>query len=199
MRLSSMFFALLLSPFALSAQQATGNTASPAIPNDQPRLVDKSPMDPQRQQMLQSLLAQARARAASACPVGFSVNRRANGAVIWTVLGQPTFRSQGVDITFVRPSTKIVSADIVVHGYPPTVQAIPATPSAPSEVTQTFHLTANDDQPLLHSSVWTEHMTAISWVELTRLDYANGTSWQPSAAGQCRATPSLYLLVNSAR
>jgi hypothetical protein len=193
-----MLFALLLAPLTLSAQQPTGNTAPPAITSDQPRLVFKSTPDEQ-QQKLQSLLAQARARAASACPVGFSVNRRANGAIIRTVLKQPVYRSQGVDITFARPSTRIVSADIVVHGYPPTVQAIPATPSAPKEVTETFHLTANDDQPLLHSSIWTERMTAIGWVELTRLDYADGTSWQPSTAGQCRATPSLYLLVDSAR
>jgi hypothetical protein len=87
---------------------------------------------------------------------------------------------------------QIVSADIVVHGYPPTTRAIPATPSAPKEVTESFHLAPDADQPLLHTSVWTA-MTAIRWVELTRLDYADGTSWQSSTPRECTAAPSLYV------
>jgi hypothetical protein len=104
---------------------------------------------------------------------------------------------QGLDIDFARPESQIVSADIVVHGYPPTAHVIPATPSAPSEVTETFHLTAAAGKPLLHSSIWTAHMIMVNWVELTRLVYANGTTWQPTTPRQCEASPSPYVLVNS--
>jgi hypothetical protein len=185
MRHPSMFFVLLFASVALPAQQAPGNTAPAATANDRQR------------QMLQSLKDELRmrfeARAGIACPAGFSVNRRADGAIVFTYANQAVPRGQGLDITFARPSARIVSADIVVHGYPASIQAIPATPSAPKDVSQTFHLIAGPDQPLLHSSVWTEHITAINWVELTRLDYADGSSWQSATPRQCVAAPSLYL------
>jgi hypothetical protein len=184
-----MFFALLFASVALRAQQAPGNTAPAATADDQQRHMLQSLRDEWRMQF--------EARPRIACPVGFSVNHRADGAIIYTYSNQPARRGQGLDITFIRPSAQIVSADIVVHGYPATAHAMPATPSVPREVTQAFHLTPVADQPLLHSTIWTEHMAAIRWVELTRLDYADGISWQPSAARQCVAVPSLYLPVAS--
>jgi hypothetical protein len=106
---------------------------------------------------------------------------------------------QGLDLTFAKPESQIVSADIVVHGYPPNAHVIPATPSVPNEVTETFHLTSAAGKPLLHSSIWTEHMIMVNSVELTRLVYADGATWQPSTPRQCEASPSLYVLVNSGR
>ena len=189
MRLSSMFFALLLAPLTLSAQNATGNSSpsqTEALRNQQAALSNQ--------------LAALELRNASACPVGFSVDRKPDGAVIWTNSPNPRApHGQGLDITFAKPKAQIASADIIVYGYPATVRVIPATPSAPSEITETFHLTAAADQPLLYPSVWTAHLVVVSWVELTRLDYSDGTSWQASTPRQCRAAPSLYVLVDSAR
>ena len=62
---------------------------------------------------------------------------------------------------------------------------------------ETTVLTATADSPLLHSSVWTKKMTAINWVELTRLEYADGTTWQASPQSHCSAAPSLFVLVGS--
>jgi hypothetical protein len=59
----------------------------------------------------------------------------------------------------------------------------------PAEATETFHLAASDGQPLLHPSVWTQHMVVVSWVELTRIDFADGTTWQSSTPRQCSACP----------
>jgi hypothetical protein len=190
---------MLFAPFALFSQQTNGNTATPAASDDRLRQMVQSLLEDQRRQI--------EARAGVACPVGFSVNRVAAGAVVWTDSKQAARHGQGLDITFARlfnriagaPAgaakggmAQIVSADIVVHGYPPTTRAIPATPSAPKEVTESFHLAPDADQPLLHTSVWTA-MTAIRWVELTRLDYADGTSWQSSTPRECTAAPSLYV------
>jgi hypothetical protein len=189
MRLASMFFALLFAPLTLAAQNATGNSSP-------------SQMEALRNQQaaLRNQLAALELRNASACPVGFSINRKPDAAVIWTDSPNPRApHGQGLDITLAKPKAQIASADIVVHGYPAGLHIFPATPSAPSEITETFHLTANADQPLLQPSIWTAHMVAISWVELTRLDYADGTSWQASTPRQCRAAPSLYVLVDSAR
>jgi hypothetical protein len=168
MRLSSMFFALLFAPLTLSAQYVTGHSS------------------PYRVEL----------RAAPACPVGFSVDRKPDGAVIWT--NSPHLREphgQGLALTFARPATQIASADIVVHGYPATLHIILATPSAPAEITETFHLTASAGLPLLHPSVWTQRMVVVSWVELTRVQFADGTTWQSSAPRQCGASPSLYVPV----
>ncbi|MGA1983892.1 MAG: hypothetical protein ABSG84_15680 [Acidobacteriaceae bacterium] len=173
MRLSSMFFAVLLLPLVLPAQNVPGS----------------GPVQ-----------IQIQLHSPAACPVGFSVDRKPDGAIIWTNSSRlPAPHGQGLDINFARPKAQIASADIVVHGYPSALHIIPAAPSAPSEITETFHLTANTDQPLLHPSVWTAHMVAISWVELTRLDYTDGTAWQPSASRQCTAAPSLFVPVATAR
>lgn len=214
MRSFSILFALLLSPLGLAAQTATASDPTifviPTMSNS--------------------------------CPVGFSVDRRPHGAIIWTnsesdwiksqgslslpeleraFKNEPGFsdlspqaqkdevarliqhynmqHGQGLTINFKKPATQIVSADIVVHGYPASVHIIPATPAVPSNVTETFHLTNGAGAPLLHPSIRTNHISVVNWVELTRLNYADGTTWQPSAPRQCHAAPSLYVLVDSVR
>jgi hypothetical protein len=108
---------------------------------------------------------------------------------------------QGLVISFTQPKAQIVSADLVVHGYPSGTRVIPATPLAPAEITETVHLTSSPGQPLplFKSSIWMTHVTVVDWVELTRIGYADGTSWQPSIAQQCAATPSLFVPVASAQ
>lgn len=170
MRPSSMIFVLLLSSATLTAQTSTGNN---------PAVLVKPPI-------------------AQSCPVGFSVDRVPQGAVVRTKEEQAP-RGQGLNLTFAKPTAQIVSADIIVHGYPARARVIPATPPVPSEVTESFHLTASTDQPLLHSTIWTNRMILANWVELKHLEYADGTTWQSSAPRQCAASPSLFVLVDSVR
>jgi len=172
MRSSSIFVAVLFAPLTLFAQTSSSSG---------PHVVVMPP-------------------AGQACPVGFSVNRKPDGAIVWTdSAGLPASHGQGVDINFAAPRAQIASVDIVVHGYPAGLRIIPATSSAPSEITETFHLAASASQPLLHPFIWTAHMVAISWVELTRLDYADSTTWQSSTPRQCSAAPSLFVPVSSLR
>jgi len=104
-------------------------------------------------------------------------------------------RGQGLNVNILKPKARIAAADITVRGYPAGAHAIPATPSMPAEVTETFHLTESSGLPILRSSVWTERMAVISSVELTRIVYADGTTWQPSTPRQCQTSPSLYVPV----
>ncbi len=214
MRSYPIFFALLLTPVGLAAQSSTATNPTLFV---RPIMSDS-------------------------CPVGFSVDRRPQGAIIWTSqesdwiknhgsLSLPELErafknesgfselsthaqqdrldrlvrsynmqhGQGLTINFKKPATQIVSADIVVHGSPASVHIIPATPSTPKDVTETFHLTSSTGEPLLHPAIWTNHINVVNWVELTRLDYADGTTWQASTPRQCHAAPSLLLLVDSAR
>ena len=183
MRSSSMIFAVLLSSITLSAQ-TPGNTPAILVP----------------------------APFAHACPVLFSVERIPDGAIIRTNLtGPPIPRRQGLAFTFRRPpaisapgtantpAAQIVAADVTVHFYPASVRAIPAASSAKeqSDQPQTFHL-SNTGSPIQHSSIWTAYTAPASWVELTHVEFADGTVWQPSTPRQCSAAPSLFVLVDQA-
>jgi hypothetical protein len=170
MRLSSMIFVLVLSSASLAAQTAANN----------PAVLIKPP-------------------AAQACPVQLSVDREPVGALIPTN-GSSAPHGQGLSLTFAKLQEQIVSADILVHFYPSGAHAIPAAPPTAKGVppTESFHLTATAANPMLHSSIWTKHTAVVSWVELTRLEYADGTTWQASTPRQCGAAPNLYVLVDSA-
>jgi hypothetical protein len=166
-----MIFVALLSSASLAAQTSTGN--SPTILVEPP--------------------------SSHACPVLLSVDRIPDGAVILTN-GAPAPHRQGLTLTFRRPAAQIVAADITVHFYPASVRAIPAAPGAKdrAEETQTFYLSSANG-PMLQSSIWTYYTAPVSWVELTRLEFADGTTWQSSAPRQCGAAPSLFVLVDAAR
>jgi hypothetical protein len=197
MRLSSMFFALLFAPLALSAQPTPANS-SPAQTDQQRQLLD------QLQRKVQQMRA-AGLRAASACPVGFFVNQRPDGAVIWTS-STPTPHGPGLTITFGSPAriaqlpSPIVSASITVHGMSARLRALPVASSVSpaDDASETFLLAGNSGQPLLNPAIWTRTMNAISWVELTQLVYADGTTWQASPQSQCIARPSLFVPVAAA-
>jgi hypothetical protein len=132
-----------------------------------------------------------------ACPVGFSVDRVPYGAVIQTN-GAPAPHRQGLTLTFKVPATLIVAADITLHFYSASLRAIPAAQRTNdrAESPQSFHLSSTSG--MRHSSIWTDHTAPVSWVELTRLEYADGTTWQASSPQQCVASPSLFVLVDSA-
>jgi hypothetical protein len=108
----------------------------------------------------------------------------------------PGYHTQGLGVTVVDAKDHIVATDIVVHGYPAGTRVTPA--SAPSrEIAEDFHLAATEGLPLIDSPVRTTHIAIVEWLELTRIEYADGTSWQPSAASHCSASPSLFVLVNA--
>jgi hypothetical protein len=111
-------------------------------------------------------------------------------------------RGQGLQINFVPfPAAAILKAGITVHGASARLHMVPASAAAANreDVAETFELTSNAEGPLLHSSIWTNKVVAVSWVELTRVEYADGTTWQASPESRCTAAPSLMVLVDSAR
>ncbi|HEX9200295.1 MAG TPA: hypothetical protein VF865_12100 [Acidobacteriaceae bacterium] len=178
MRTSSMFLVLLLSSATAGAQTSTSSN---------PTVLVLPPI-------------------ASSCPVRLSVDRRPDGRVVQTK-SAPAHHGQGLNLGFwkstelAKSEAQIASADITVHFYPAAAHAIPAAPATHNTAppTETFHLTGHSGEPLLSSSIWTREMAIVSWVELTRLNYADGTSWQSSAPRQCGAAPNLYVLIEAAR
>jgi hypothetical protein len=109
----------------------------------------------------------------------------------------PGHHTQGLGVTIADAKIRIVAADIVVHGYTAGSRIIPA--SSPSEeITENFHLNATEGLSLVESPIRTTQIATVDWLELTRIEYADGTIWQASRASQCSASPSLFVLVNAA-
>jgi hypothetical protein len=142
--------------------------------------------------------------ASQSCPVNFSVKRNPkSGLVMVKRPGTPPgpAYSQGLHIDFVpRTESPIRKASITVHGMTPGTRMLPTRAATPmgDDATETFELTPSAGLPLLHSSIWTKKMSAVTYVELTRIEYADGTTWQPSPESRCTAAPSLFVLVDSA-
>jgi hypothetical protein len=169
MRLSSTIFVVLLFSASLSAQTSGSG----------PTVLVQPP-------------------SSHACPVLFTVDRIPGGSVILTN-GAPAPPRQGLTLTFRGKAHQIVAADITVHFYRAGAYAIPAAPGAakPAELTESFHLSSANG-PIEHSSIWSEHIAPINWVELTGVEFADGNKWLSSAPRQCGAAPSLFVLVNAA-
>jgi hypothetical protein len=135
------------------------------------------------------------------CPVGLSATREVGGPL--HAIDDPLVSGgRQVRINFAAGQA-VLKADIIVHGMksPSAQQGLILTgPAANSQNnTESFQLVGSAASPLLHSTIATKRMTAISWLELTRLEFSDGTIWQRSGGSRCVVAPSLYVPVDSAR
>jgi hypothetical protein len=134
-------------------------------------------------------------RLSAACPVQFSANREGGLMMRKTDDAQGSL-GQGLDLKFVNDAGRdILSADITVHGYTGQVLAQPLRVVQPRERTEDFHLQNPNQRNLSTTSVWTHNISAVTWIELMRITFRDGTSWQRSAPEDCVVTPSLLVLV----
>jgi hypothetical protein len=173
MRYASMFFALLICSAGLAANAQAG--ASHPLYVQPP--------------------------ASQACPVGLSADREPGGPLQPVGTGSIP-RGQGLQINFISSADRaIVKADILVHGVK-SVGREGLLLTRPTSIgrhdTESFQVEGTAAAPLMHPLIWTNNMTAISWLELTRIEYADGRVWQTSAESRCVAAPSLYVLVDTA-
>jgi hypothetical protein len=138
-----------------------------------------------------------------ACPVGLSATREPGGPLHSV---DKTFVSGGrqLRINFTTSASQtIAKADIVVHGvktlsgYEGLLLTGPSVSSQNN--TESFQLVGSAAAPLLHPVIATRSMTAINWLELTRIEYADGKVWQASPESRCAAAPSLLVLVDGGK
>jgi hypothetical protein len=139
--------------------------------------------------------------ASVSCPVNLSATREPGGP-LHAVAKDSVPTGQQLRINFDgATSLVIVKADIVVHGVA-TSHSEGMILSGPLGVSrkssESFQLAGTPSAPLVHPLLSAKDMTAVSWLELTRLEYADGKVWQASEGSRCIAAPSLYLLVDSA-
>lgn len=171
MQSSSMILILLLSSLSVAGQSNAGSTSA----------------------------VFAQPPASQSCPVRFSADRLSVPALRNVDKAAPS-AGQGLEINFsALPTATVVKADVTVHGTSAGLRMSPAALSAikRDDAVETFQLTASEGKPLLQSSIWTTKIAIVSWVELTHVEYADGTTWQASPESRCAAAPSLFVLVNA--
>lgn len=135
------------------------------------------------------------------CPVNFFVDRMEAPVVSMFAKDNKLGRSSlGLEMNLARSgASKVVKATVIVHGSSSHARLMPAATNAGADMTETFELRSDaGEQNQLHSAVWLKKMIAVSWVDLTEIQYADGSTWHASHLSQCRTAPSNLLPVNDA-
>jgi hypothetical protein len=136
----------------------------------------------------------------SGCPVGLIAERRSDMMMLRAEDTRRDGPAQGLYLIFNhRDQPQIESAEITVYGMSSKSRILPAgTPSLSDEVSKTFKLqSTKGGEGLQDTSVWMHRVGSLSWVELTSIAYADGTTWNKSKSSQCQAVPSALLLISS--
>ena len=150
-----------------------------------------------------ALVAQAPARvtldapmvASGACPVGFSA-RHANGGSLLAVSPATKPHGQPYEVAFAPGKSRaVVQARVTLHGMSGS-HVIPAGTDVIENTTETFSIApAGGVDHLFTSVVYARKLTAIRYIELRELTFADGTEWHASATSTCRVAPNGFLLV----
>lgn len=133
------------------------------------------------------------------CPVDFFVSRISAPAVMVAKEDKSSHSGPGLKMNLAGSgASEVVKATVIVYGSSKQARLTPATANPNADMTETFELRSDARaRSLLHSSVWLKKMSAVSWVDLTKIEYADGSVWHASSISQCRAAPSMLVLVNA--
>ena len=134
------------------------------------------------------------------CPVGFGARHAGQGGLVNVGPASARHREQGYRITFAPGQGRpIAQARITLRGVSgPHVMAAGEAPASGADAAQSFNVVpSSGSKGLLHSTVFTDKLTGVQWVELNDLTYADGTSWHATAATPCRIAPDGYMLVTA--
>ena len=102
----------------------------------------------------------------------------------------------------------VVAATVVVHGWSGPGSVLLGVSDSKTtgpargrrEAAKSFHLQSGaDDAGLTHARLWTTGLTAVDWLEVTQLTYADGAEWHSGSSQHCHVTPSLLELVATSR
>jgi hypothetical protein len=108
---------------------------------------------------------------------------------------------QGLQLTFNRKhAPKIMKVNVTVHGLSGEARVVPAGSGSRDEITQIFQLRPEAGAVgLLQSEIWMQEMNTVRWVDLTQIEYVDGSVWRASEGSRCRATPDMFVLVAGTR
>jgi hypothetical protein len=131
------------------------------------------------------------------CPVGFSARHAGAGETVQTGPGSRN-RRQGYEISLMPKGQHVVAqAQVTLHGLS-GAGAVPAGQGSAhsADTSESFHLVLTPGQGhVFRSTVYTETLAGVLWVELNKLTYADGATWHESANDACGIRPEGFLLV----
>jgi hypothetical protein len=134
-----------------------------------------------------------------ACPIGFSA--QVSGRAIARSIDDQKKSDDGplLELTFGRrEAPKLMSASVTVHGLTSSNRYLLVDNRSDENTTQTFDLgSGHGAAELANSEVRLNKILFVSWVEVTDLRYADGSTWHVSSEAQCRSVPSKLLLVDA--
>jgi hypothetical protein len=143
----------------------------------------------------------------SYCPVGLQVQHGPSLQKRNTNYGPfaspaPTVQEQRIQLTMTNPTPKeIVSAQLTVHGFSDKWRAIPlAHATSNPDLTKTVNIVLNvKGNGHASSDLSLRRFTAVAYVDLDSLTYADGATWKATSSGACSVSPDPFMLVSEAR
>ncbi|MBB5061309.1 hypothetical protein HDF16_006045 [Granulicella aggregans] len=136
----------------------------------------------------------------SGCPVGFGANLSGRAVVRSADDAKREGAAQLLELSFFVPldTPSLKKVEITVHGLPQKGRLLPVQPSPVEDASQAFQLQASADPTSLNrAAVWITQITAARWVEITNIEYADGSSWHASETSLCHSKLSGFKLVDA--
>ena len=138
--------------------------------------------------------------ASQSCPVKLTATRK-SGFQLHSVESGKAILGQQLRLSFGSAAgTAILKADLIVHGARTSGHEgllLTRQLGISRSTSESVQLTGTASAPLQSPMLSTKDMTAISWIEVARLEFADGSVWQSSEKSRCVAAPSLMVLVDS--
>ena len=134
------------------------------------------------------------------CPIGFNVKRQSGLVARSAKYGPEDAIGQKLQLTFDRlDAPKITKATVTVHGISGHAAYLPThSGDSTGDVSETFILERGAGTTSLYSAEILAHrIEVVRWVELTGMDYADGSQWHTTKESQCGTEVGLLLLTSS--
>lgn len=136
-----------------------------------------------------------------ACPVEMRADRR--GSVVTREVDRKMIPTgEGLVLHFrAAPSMasrkQVISADITVYGYSSKAmeRMLPVQSRPATDLKEDFHFSGSGSAPLTETSLWTAKIRSVASIELTRVEFSDGSTWERTIPRECVVEPNPFVLV----
>jgi hypothetical protein len=134
------------------------------------------------------------------CPLGVRAEQTAAGNTLSIGDGRFTGQGQRLHVTLNNPkNTEIVGLRITAHGVTAKGRVLARdaanmeSPDATRSLTLKVRVKAKED---VSTDIWLRGFTAIGPIDVDRVEYADGSSWEGSPSRSCRIDPDSLMLIS---
>lgn len=133
------------------------------------------------------------------CPIAMRAEHVADGEMVETGNAHPRGIGQWLRLTLTGPdSRRISTATLTIRGLSPKGRAMDTLKSEDDSFAvvtrQIAQLTAGPDGHDL-ANLWLPGMTAVQTIEISAVNYADGSTWKHYGDMTCRVTPDGFMRV----